>query len=91
MKSKNIKYIVTAFILFLLFGCSNIEDSISKEDAKQLVIEKHTNHNGRPSIGSLEVKNNAYFVKWENKGNKESGTDKVTKDGEVEMVKAQIE
>ena len=37
----------------------------------------------RPSIVSIEVKNNAYYVKWENKGNKESGTDKVTKDGKV--------
>ncbi|WP_374966495.1 hypothetical protein [Lysinibacillus sp. RS5] len=40
---------------------------------------------------SVEVKNNAYYVQWENKTNNESGTDKVTKEGEVEMVEVQIE
>ncbi len=82
---------LTSLIPLLLFGCSNIKDSLSEEKAKQLVIEKHTNTNGTPSILSIEVKNNAYYVKWENKGNKEAGTDKVTKDGEVKMVEAQIE
>lgn len=78
-------------MLLLLIGCSNIKDSLSKEKAKQLVVERHTNFNGIPSILSIEIKYNAYYIKWENKGNKESGTDKVTKDGEVKMVEAKIE
>jgi hypothetical protein len=78
-------------MLILLIGCSNIRDFISEDDAKQLVIEEHTKNNGTPSIVQVELKNNAYYVKWEIKSNKESGTDKVTKDGEVVMVEAQIE
>ena len=84
-------FILFVIIGFALVGCSNIEDSISEESAKQLVIQEHTNNNGTPSIVSIEVENNAYYVKWENKGNKESGTDKVTKDGKVKMIEAQIE
>jgi hypothetical protein len=75
----------------LLIGCSNIEDSITKEEAKQLVLKEHVVHIGTPTILSIEVKHNAYYVKWENKSNKESGTDKVTKDGKVKMIDAQIE
>jgi uncharacterized protein YcfL len=91
MKSNLAKYTLIALMVFLLVGCANIEDSISKEDAKQLVIEYHTNNNGSPSILSIELKRNAYYVEWENKENKESGIDKVTKDGEVKIIEATIE
>ncbi|MCU9612338.1 hypothetical protein OEV98_02025 [Caldibacillus lycopersici] len=60
-------------------------------EAKQLVIAEHTNNNGVPNIVNVVVKNNVYYVTWENKQNKESGTDKVTKLKEVIMVEAQIE
>ena len=56
-----------------------------------MVIEKHTNSNGTPVIQTTEIKNNAYYIQWENTSNKESGIDKVTKDGEIEMIEAQIE
>lgn len=88
---KNLLYILFFILLLSMVGCSNIEDSISKNEAKQLVLKQHKTNIGTPTIVSIEVKNNAYYVKWENKENKESGTDKVTKDGEVEMVEAQIE
>lgn len=78
-------------MLFILVGCTNIEDSITQGEAKQLVQKQHRNHIGTLSILSIEIKDNTYYVQWENKANKESGTDKVTKDGEVEMVKVQIE
>jgi hypothetical protein len=91
LKAKLINYVLTSLMILLLIGCSNIEDSISEEDAKQLVIEEHSNNNGMPSIVSVELKSNAYYVKWENEENKESGTDKVTKNGEIEMIEAQIE
>lgn len=90
-KKSNIKWLITAQMLFILVGCTNIEDSISQEEVKQLVQKQHRNHIGTPTILSIEIKNNTYYVRWENKANKESGTDKVTKDGEVEMVKVQIE
>jgi hypothetical protein len=88
---KKLLYILFFFSLLSVGGCSNIEDSISQNEAKQLVLEQHKNNIGGPSIVSIEVKNNAYYIKWENKENKESGTDKVTKDGEVKMIEAQIE
>ena len=91
LKSKLINYLFVSLMLLLIIGCSNVKDSISEEEAKDLVIEEHTNNNGTPSIVSVELKNNAYYVKWENKSNKESGTDRVTKDGDVVMVEAQIE
>lgn len=91
MKLKYIKFLVTGLILLILVGCSNIEESISENQAKQLVLKQHKTNIGKPSIISIEAKNNAYYVKWENKENKESGTDKVSKDGEVKMVQAQIE
>lgn len=82
---------LTSLMLLLLIGCSKIEDSISKEEAKKLVIEKHTNNNGTPTILSIKIKNNAYYIEWENKGNKASGIDKVTEEGEIEMVESEIE
>ena len=88
---KNSFYIFLFISLLFVVGCSNIEDSISQNEAKQLVLKQHNKNNGEPSVVSIEVKNNAYYIKWENKENKESGTDKVTKDGEVKMVEAQIE
>ena len=91
MKSIYIKFLVATLILLVLVGCSNIEESISKEEAQKLVIEKHTNSNGTPVIQTTEIKNNAYYIQWENTSNKESGIDKVTKDGEIEMIEAQIE
>lgn len=62
MKSKLTNYVLTSLMILLLIGCSNIEDSISEEDAKQLVIEEHTINNGTPSIVSVELKNNAYVT-----------------------------
>ena len=91
MKSKKVKYITTALILFSLVGCSKIGDSLSKDEAKKLVIKEHTKQVGTPTIVSIKVKDNAYYVKWENIANKESGTDKVTDDAEIKMVDAQIE
>ena len=85
------KILLPLLLLFsLLVGCSNIEDTISKEEAKQLVIDHHTNWKGTPEIISIGVENNAYVVKWENKENLEGGTDKVTKDGKVKIVEAYI-
>lgn len=83
------------FLVITIFfiGCSNIEDVISKEEAKQLVIERRTTENthGTVEIISVEIKRNSYYVEWENKENTEWGIDRVTKDGEVQMIEATIE
>jgi hypothetical protein len=91
LKTNFVKVISILLVLFLAVGCSSISDSISEEEAKQLVIEEHTNSNGTTQIVSIYVKWNAYIVEWENRENKEWGTDKVTKDGEVKMIEASIE
>lgn len=71
MRSKFLSILfLTLLIPLALVACSNIKDSLSEEKAKQLVIEKHMNNNGTPSILSIEAKNNAYYVRWKNKDNK---------------------
>lgn len=84
-------YLLVAVMAVLFSGCSNIEDSFSEEEAKQMVLKQHRTSIGTPIIVSIDIKYNAYYVRWENKENKESRIDKVTKDGKVEMVEAQIE
>lgn len=93
MKSKVIKVIFFLLMMVLLVGCTNIEDVISEEEAKQLVIEKRTTENtyGTVDIISVEIKRNSYYVEWENKENTEWGIDRVTKDGEIKMIEATIE
>ncbi|HKL43443.1 MAG TPA: hypothetical protein VJ962_12755 [Clostridia bacterium] len=93
MKSNTKVLMLFLLIVVLLMGCTDIEDVISKEEAKQLVIEKRTTENtdGRVEIISIEIKSNSYYVEWENKENTEWGIDRVTKDGEVKMVEATIE
>jgi len=91
MKLNFTKYALITLLIFLLAGCTNIEDSISQEDAKQLVIEYHTNDNGSPSILSVELKKNSYYVEWVNTGNQEYGLDQVTKDGKIKIIEATIE
>jgi len=80
-------------IMVLLIGCTSIEDVISEEEAEELVIEKRTTENtyGTVEIISVEIKRNSYYVEWENKENTEWGIDRVTKDGEVQMMEATIE
>lgn len=93
MKSNGRKLIFFLLIMVLLIGCASIEDTISEEEAKQLVIEKRTTENtyGTVEIISVEIKRNSYYVEWENKENTEWGIDRVTKDGEVKMMEATIE
>jgi uncharacterized protein YcfL len=91
MRSIVRKSLFIFLILFLLVGCSDISDQLSQEQAKSLVLENHQRDIGSPEIISIEIKWNAYYVEWENKENKEWGIDKVTKEGDVEMVEATIE
>lgn len=93
MKSNIKKVIFLLLMMVLLIGCTNIEDLISEEEAKQLVIKKRTTENtyGTVEIVSIEIKRNSYYVEWENKENTEWGIDRVTKDSEVQMLEATIE
>lgn len=85
------KVLMILLILTLFAGCTSIEESVSKAEAKALVLEKHATTIGKPEIISLEIVRNNYIIEWQNKENKEWGIDQVTKDGEVEMIEATIE
>ncbi|WP_397537917.1 hypothetical protein [Rummeliibacillus pycnus] len=92
MKSHRISIVVLLnTVLIFLGGCSNIDDTLPQKEVEQLVIDKHTNGNGSPTILSVEVKGNTYYINWEKKVYLEEGTDKVDKNRNVEIVKAQIQ
>lgn len=74
-------------LLFLLAGCS----SISKTEAEKMVIEKYSNHLGTAKIISTEKEKDGYYIQWENTENKEKGTSKVSPDGEITIISAEIE
>lgn len=84
------KKITLLFSLFsLLAECS----SISKTEAEKMVIEKYSNHLGTAKIISTEKENDDYdyYIQWENTENKERGTSKVSPDGEITIISAEIE
>lgn len=76
--------------VLLLAGCSSIQNVITEDEAKQLVLYHHYNENGKTEILSVELKNNKYYIEWEIKDNCERGKDSVNKKGEVEMIEASI-
>lgn len=90
LKSQRVLILLISIILLILVGCASIEDKLPQKEAEQLVIDKHTNANGTPTILSVEVKGNNYYIKWEKKSNFESGTDKVDKNGKVTIIEGQI-
>lgn len=82
------KKITLLFSLFsLLAECS----SISKTEAEKMVIEKYSNHLGTAKIISTEKENDDYYIQWENTENKERRTSKVSPDGEITIISAEIE
>lgn len=79
--------LVYTLLLFGLVGCTNI----SKEKAKQLIIEEYSNELGEATIISTEEKNDDYYIKWENKKDKSRGISKVLSDGKIEIIESEIE
>jgi len=53
MKSNFKKSVLFLLILLVFVGCTSISESVSEEEARQLVIENHTNDNGTPQIISI--------------------------------------
>ncbi|NBI06383.1 hypothetical protein [Senegalia massiliensis] len=84
-------FTITTMTVILLAGCTQIEDEISKEEAQELVIEKHSGNIGNVEIRYIEIKNNKYIVEWENEENLERGIDEVDKKGNVKMIETEIE
>ena len=76
--------------VLLLGGCSSIQNVITEDEAKQMVVDNHLNQNGQTEIRSVELKNNKYYIEWEIKDNCERGVDSVNQHGEIEMIDASI-
>lgn len=73
--------------LFLLAGCS----SISKTEAEELIVEEYSNDLGAAKIISTEKESDGYYIQWENTEDKYGGTSKVSLDGEITIIYAEIE
>lgn len=82
MKKKPL--LVYGLVLFALTGCS----TMSEERAEKLIVEEYSNHLDKAVIISTVEKNNEYYIEWENKYR---GTSKVSPDGEITIIEAEIE
>ncbi|RLQ94617.1 hypothetical protein [Falsibacillus albus] len=61
-------FIFSILLLLLNSGCSVFaERTISKEQAKSIVLKRHSGSIGEVHIISITHEWNAYIVKWENK------------------------
>ena len=85
MKKKPL--LVYGLVLFALTGCS----TMSEEKAEKLVVEEYSNHLGKADIIFTVEKDNEYYIEWENKEDKYRGTSKVSPDGEITVIEAEIE
>lgn len=83
------KILLLAYIpfVFALTGCA----TISENKAEQLIIEEYSNQLSEATIISTEKVDNEYLIKWENEANKYRGISKVSVDGEITMIEAEIE
>lgn len=81
------KYMLLSCFMFtfLLVGCSSLSE------AEKLIVEEYSNHLGTAKIISTEKKNNDYYIEWENLENKHKGTSKVSLDGRITIIDAEIE
>ena len=84
---RKIALLIYASLIFVLTGCS----AMSEEKAEQLIIEEYSNQLGEATIISTVEIDNEYLIEWENKNDKYRGTSKVSADGEITMIEAEIE
>lgn len=84
---RKIALLIYASLIFVLTGCL----AMSEEKAEQLIIEEYSNQLGKATIISIVEIDNEYLIEWENKNDKYRGTSKVSADGEIIMIEAEIE
>ncbi len=77
--------------LFLVTGCTKIEEVLSADEAQELVIEEYRANMGKLDIVKVEKKGNNYIVHWENTDNLEKGMSRVNKKKEVNLIESSIE
>lgn len=81
--------LITILILVgLVSGCS----TISQSKAEELIREEYSDYLGEEAtIISTEKDVDGYIIEWENKSDKHRGTSKVSVDGEITIIYAEIE
>lgn len=84
---RNISLLIYASLIFLLTGCS----VMSEDKAEQYIIKEYSNQLGEAKIISTVEIDNEYLIEWENKRDKSRGISKVSADGEITMIEAEIE
>lgn len=83
--------LISAILLNLVIGaCDGTSKSnLSEEQATAIVIDSHAGNIGNVEIISVNLEENKYIVKWENKENCESGTEYI--DAETgEVIKGEV-
>lgn len=84
---RKIPLLIYASLIFVLTGCS----VMSEDKAEQYIIKEYSNQLGEAKIISTVEIDNEYLIEWENKNDKYRGTSKVSADGEIIMIEAEIE
>lgn len=74
-------------LFFAVTGCT----MMSEDKAEQSIIEENSNHIGKTTITSTVEIDNEYLIEWENNRDKSRGISKVSADGEITMIEAEIE
>jgi len=64
---------------------------MSEAKAEQYIIKEYSNQLGEAKIISTVEIDNEYLIEWENKRDKSRGISKVSADGEITMIEAEIE
>ena len=82
-----IPMLVYVSLVFVVTGCA----MMSEDKAEQLIIEENSNQIGKATIISTVGIDNEYLIEWENKRDKSRGISKVSADGEITMIEAEIE
>ena len=87
------KWVVILLSFSMLVRCgkvlkTDIQESVSPSEAKEQVMKEHRKDNVQSIITNIEVVDNEYIIHWKDtdpKSKRQSGSDRVTKDG-VERV-----
>lgn len=82
---------LVSLLLFSTSGCENVDPKITEEQAKSIVIENHTDNQGKVEIISVTYKKNEYIIVWEKIANCENGIDYIDdQSGEVKRAETTI-
>lgn len=84
---RKIPLLVYPLLFIIVAGCSHM----SENKAGKIIIEEYSNFNGEATIISTIEIEDEYYIEWENKEDKYRGTSKVSADGKITVIEAEIE